>query len=34
VLLRKSSAAKDLLTEISRYVSAQRKMNLNLASDQ
>src|SRR5476651_850857 len=26
VLLRKSSAAKDLLTEISRYVSAQRKM--------
>ncbi|WP_089165407.1 hybrid sensor histidine kinase/response regulator [Caballeronia sordidicola] len=33
VLLRKSSAPKDLLTEISRYVSAQRKMNFSLASD-
>jgi len=33
VLLRKSSAPKDLLTEISRYVSVQRKMNFSLASD-
>ncbi|MFM0016556.1 ATP-binding response regulator [Paraburkholderia sediminicola] len=34
VLLRKSSAPKDLLAEISRYVTAQRKMNLDLANDQ
>ncbi|WNC93988.1 hybrid sensor histidine kinase/response regulator [Paraburkholderia sp. FT54] len=34
VLLRKSSAPKDLLAEISRYVTAQRKMNLHLANDQ
>jgi signal transduction histidine kinase/CheY-like chemotaxis protein len=34
VLLRKSSAPKDLLTEISRCVTAQRKMNFDLASDQ
>lgn len=33
VLLRKSSAPKDLLVEISRYVAAQRKMNQDLASD-
>jgi hypothetical protein len=34
VLLRKSSAPNDLLAEISRYVTAQRKMNLDLANDQ
>ena len=34
VLLRKSSAPKDLLAEISRYVTAQRKMKLDLANDQ
>ncbi|MCX4153093.1 MULTISPECIES: hybrid sensor histidine kinase/response regulator [Paraburkholderia] len=34
VLLRKSSAPKDLLAEISRYVSAQRKMKFDLANDQ
>ncbi|WP_144147032.1 hybrid sensor histidine kinase/response regulator [Paraburkholderia sp. BCC1884] len=34
VLLRKSSAPKDLLSEISRYMSAHRKTNLNLANDQ
>jgi len=34
VLLRKSSAPEDLLTEISRYVTARRKINLDLASDQ
>ncbi|MFM0341203.1 hybrid sensor histidine kinase/response regulator [Paraburkholderia fungorum] len=34
VLLRKSSAPKDLLAEISRYVTAQRKMNLDLANGQ
>jgi signal transduction histidine kinase/CheY-like chemotaxis protein len=34
VLLRKSSAPKDLLAEISRYVNAQRKMKFDLANDQ
>ena len=34
VLLRKSSAPKDLLAEISRYMTAQRKMDLDLANDQ
>ncbi|XUW93824.1 hybrid sensor histidine kinase/response regulator (plasmid) [Burkholderia sp. M6-3] len=34
VLLRKSSAPKDLLADISRYVSAQRKMKLDLAKVQ
>ena len=34
VLLRKSSAPKDLLADISRYVNAQRKMKLDLANDQ
>ena len=34
VLLRKSMAPKDLLAEISRYVSAQRKMKHDLANDQ
>ncbi|WP_109479966.1 hybrid sensor histidine kinase/response regulator [Paraburkholderia sp. C35] len=33
VLLRKSSAPADLLTEISRYVSVHRKMNLDHAND-
>jgi signal transduction histidine kinase/CheY-like chemotaxis protein len=33
MLLRKSSAPKDLLTEISRYVAAQRKMIPDLAKD-
>jgi signal transduction histidine kinase/CheY-like chemotaxis protein len=32
VLLRKSSAPKDLLADISRYVTAQRKMKLDLAN--
>ncbi|MGF6873667.1 hybrid sensor histidine kinase/response regulator [Paraburkholderia sp. MM5477-R1] len=34
VLLRKSSAPKDLLAEISRFVTARRKVNLDLANDQ
>jgi signal transduction histidine kinase/CheY-like chemotaxis protein len=33
ILLRKSSAPKDLLTEIKRYVAAQRKMIPDLAKD-
>jgi signal transduction histidine kinase/CheY-like chemotaxis protein len=33
VLLRKSSAPEDLLAEISRFVAAHRKMNLDFAKD-
>src|ERR1700761_573348 len=33
VLLRKSSAPKDLLAEISRFVAAHRQMNPDLATD-
>jgi signal transduction histidine kinase/CheY-like chemotaxis protein len=33
VLLRKSSAPEELLAEISRFVAAHRKMNLDLAKD-
>jgi CheY-like chemotaxis protein len=33
VLLRKSSAPKDLLAEVSRFVAAHRTMNLDLAKD-
>lgn len=34
VLLRKSSPPKDLLADVSRYMSAQRKMKLDLAKVQ